>query len=155
MGMNSRRRAYCSYGIGPYFTRESGNLSQRDTRKTTGYVDKTVGLGQIKPKHGEGVTYSLVMKKRKKIRKPSSMRVDCQVVMGSRSKVKKQIEAQTKFRLYRGDLSRLAQRRVFKIQQIRAEYRKFLRKEAAADDDSDDEDDDNKKTANEDLVEVD
>merc|ERR1712244_89695 len=107
-----------------------------------------------KPKKGEGITYTLIMKKKKMMRKPSKIRVDCQVVMGSRLKVKKQIEAQTKYRLYRGDLSRLAQRRVFKIQQIRAEYRKFLRKEAAAGDDSDDEDDDNKKTANEDLVEV-
>merc|ERR1719382_2196250 len=97
--MNSRRRAYSTYGIGPYFTRESGNLTQRDTRKTTGYADKSVGLAQIKPKHGEGVTYALVMKKRKKIRKPSSMRVDCNVVMGSRSKIKKKIRKPSSMRV--------------------------------------------------------
>ena len=51
--LNSRRREYCTYGIGPYFTRESGNLTQRDTKRTSGYLSKSVGIGQIRPKNGE------------------------------------------------------------------------------------------------------
>ena len=50
---NARRKEYCTYGRGPYFTRESGNLLQRDIRRTTGYAAKSVGIGQLKPKQGE------------------------------------------------------------------------------------------------------
>eukprot|EP00483_Globobulimina_turgida_P000396 UN00396 len=86
---NSKRREYCTYGRGTYFTRESGNLLQLDTKKTTGYNDKTIGIGQIKPKSGEPPQFTLVMKKRRRIRKPSQLRVDASVVLGSRLKVKK------------------------------------------------------------------
>eukprot|EP01083_Nonionella_stella_P061497 160243_1 len=157
---NSRRKAYASYGRGTFFTRESGNLLQRDMRRTSGFSEKTVGIGQVKPKEGEAPQFTLIMKRKKKIRKPSQIRVDASVVMGSRLKIKKQIEAQTKYRLYRGDLSKLAQRRIWKIQQIRANYQKFLKKERkiAARQDDEDVDDDSGKIGNveaEDLVEVD
>lgn len=124
------------------------------------------------------------MKKRGKIRKPSQLRIEAGVVAGSKLKIKKQIEAQTRYRLYRGDLSKLAQRRylfifyivyqsafsqliiiinndinrINKIQQIRSNYNKFLKKEAkfaAEADDEEDDDGDGNMQSQEDLVEVD
>eukprot|EP00486_Rosalina_sp_Unknown_P012236 CAMPEP_0201580192 /NCGR_PEP_ID=MMETSP0190_2-20130828/38332_1 /ASSEMBLY_ACC=CAM_ASM_000263 /TAXON_ID=37353 /ORGANISM="Rosalina sp." /LENGTH=173 /DNA_ID=CAMNT_0048015773 /DNA_START=61 /DNA_END=582 /DNA_ORIENTATION=+ len=156
--MNARKKAYCTYGRGPCFTRESGNLTQRDTQKTSGYLSKSVGIGQQKPGPGQPQIFTLVMKKRGKIRRPSQQRVDAKIVFGNRKKIKKQIEAQTKYRLYRGDLSKLAQRRIFQIQKIRCNYKKFLKKEAkyAQEDDDDDMDEDNGGgQSQEDLVEVD
>eukprot|EP00483_Globobulimina_turgida_P008179 UN08195 len=123
-----------------------------------GYAEKTIGIGQIKLPQ-KGYQFKLVMKKRGKIRKPSEKRVESTVIKGSRIRVKRQVEHQTKYRLYRGDLSRMAIRRIWKIQQTRAHYKRFLRREARLaeydedEDEEDDEDDTNK--ANEDLVEVD
>eukprot|EP01084_Bolivina_argentea_P234048 394059_1 len=155
---NARTRHYCTYGRGPFFTRESGNLLQRDIRKTTGYSQKSVGIGQLKPQR-TGPQFTLIMKKRRKIRKPSAIRVEANVAFGNRLKVKKQIEAQTKYRFYRGDLCKLAQKRVFRIQQTRANYQKFLKKERMMNEEEEDEDEDddkdNKNVSNEDLVEVD
>eukprot|EP01083_Nonionella_stella_P019278 53582_1 len=154
---NSRRREYCTYNRGPFFTRESGNLLQRDIRKTTGYSEKSVGIGQLKPNAGEPPKFTLVMKRRRKIRKPNQLRVDATVFLGKKLKVKKDIEAQTKYRLYRGDLSKLAQRRIWKIQQIRHNYQKFLKKERrlnVEEEDEDNEDNVDNKPAD-DLVEVD
>merc|ERR1712113_580609 len=123
-------------------------------------MEKAVGIGQMKPKVGEAPQFTLVMKRKKKIRKPSQIRVDATVVMGSRLKIKKQIEAQTKYRLYRGDLSKLAQQRIWKIQQIRANYQKFLAKERKINAQQDDEDTEDNAVQSgnveaEDLVEVD
>lgn len=50
---NSRRKAYCTYKNGPAFTREPGNLTQRDIKKTSGYLSKSVGIGQRKPGPGQ------------------------------------------------------------------------------------------------------
>ena len=50
---NARRKEYCTYKRGPCFTRESGNLTQRDTQKTSGYLSRSVGIGQRKPGPGQ------------------------------------------------------------------------------------------------------
>merc|ERR1712113_214994 len=99
-------------------------------------------------------------KRKKKVRRPSQIRVEATIGLGNRLKIKKQVESQTKYRLYRGDLSKLAQKRIWKIQQIRANYQKFLKKErkiAARQDDEDTEDNavQSGNVEAEDLVEVD
>mmetsp|Transcript_4683 Transcript_4683/g.7782 ORF Transcript_4683/g.7782 Transcript_4683/m.7782 type:complete len:174 (-) Transcript_4683:181-702(-) len=155
---NARRRSHCTYGRrNTVFTRESGNLLQLDTRRTTGYAEQTVGVGQLKGKSGQPPQLTLVMKKRKKIRKPSELRVEATIEVDGKLKVKKQVEAQTKFRLYRGDLARLAQRRLWKIRQTRSDYKRFLRREAKIqkEDDEEDNDEDGDKKQPDELVDVD
>lgn len=79
--------------------------------------------------HLQTPQFTLVMKKRGKRRKPAKSRVNCLITLGSKKKVRKQIDSQTRYRLYRGDLKQLAVKRIWQIQKIRSKYRKGLKKE--------------------------
>merc|ERR1712244_190796 len=106
---NSKRRAYGTYackGRGPFFTRESGNLTQRDHRKYMGSAERSVGISKKKATGTQPMQFTVVMKKRGKYRKPRSQRVEAQLGYSSKAAVKKCVNAQTRYRLYRGDLAK-------------------------------------------------
>merc|ERR1711971_487922 len=114
------------------------------------------GIGQKKATAGQPAQFSIVMKKQFKSRKPRSQRAECMVGLSSKAAVVKSVNAQTRYRLYRGDLSRMAQKRIFKLREIRCKYKKWLKKEAKLNAGAGDDDDEaDNPTKNEDLVEVD
>jgi len=47
---NSARRAHCSYGKGPFWTCEKGNMMSRDLWKYSGYRGKALTVGRTKVK---------------------------------------------------------------------------------------------------------
>merc|ERR1712129_175615 len=99
--------------------------------------------------------FSVIMKKRGKYRKQRSQRAECGVGYSTRSAVVKGVNAQTRYRLYRGDLAKMAQKRIFKVREIRCKYRKWLVKEAKLNAGMAEDEEADNTTRNEDLVEVD
>mmetsp|Transcript_42419 Transcript_42419/g.68176 ORF Transcript_42419/g.68176 Transcript_42419/m.68176 type:complete len:174 (-) Transcript_42419:289-810(-) len=155
---NSKRRSHCSFGRAQYFTQERGNLNQLDTKKTCGYLSRSVGLSRMKNKPDQPMMFKLTTKRRSKQRKPSKCKVSSEIAVGSKAFVKGQVDAQLKYRLYRGDLCRLAARRISRIQQIRSDYKRFLRREAKiakSQEEEEEQDADKAKAGGDNLIEVD
>lgn len=126
---NSRRRAYANFKRFPYFTHNSNNLTQLDTWRTSGYRQQTVGLRKQKAAKGHGETFVLKMKKRGTRNKPNQQLVLAQVVVGNKKKIAKQVDAQTRYRNYRSDLNKLAQKRIWRTLESRSAYKRFVRRE--------------------------
>jgi len=65
---NSRVRPYATFGIEPFFTRETSNLTQLNRFQTSGFRNKTVGIGQRRSRTKQRGTkyFKLIMKKKRK-----------------------------------------------------------------------------------------
>merc|ERR1712129_44451 len=146
-------------GRGPAFTREPLNLVQRDSRRYSGYLQKAVGVSSRRPAAlNQPKQFAILKKKAKFARKPRGQRGEDVFEMGCSEEVVRNVDVLTRYRMHRGDLAKMAKKRVFKIKETRLRYNAWLKKEAYLDalyaDYSDSEDEDG-NVRNEDLVEVD
>jgi hypothetical protein len=121
---NSRARPYCTGGRRISFTHEPYNLMQVSKFKYCGYRAKAVGIGQVKPTKGQGPQIVLKTRNQRKKRYPRQNASETRIAIGKAKKVRKQLAANLNFRFYRGDLARIAARRVFKSLEKRVRHKR-------------------------------
>lgn len=132
---NSKARAYANQKKLPYFTREPGNLIQRQTFKHSGYRKRFVGVGQKRAKKNDknwqqNEQFTLIMARSGRNRKPRKSVARCVVYSASKPKLLRSIRRNLNMRLYRPELSNLALKRMLKVRDSRKRYKNLLRLQA-------------------------